>query len=56
MEDGWKEIGSRWSVGMNVTRNDLSKILAVKGIFKQFHKVPLAKVGIVSDILQAHGV
>ena len=56
MEDGWKEIGSRWSVGMNVTRNDLSKILAVKGIFKQFHKVSLAKIAYVSDILKAHEV
>ena len=48
--------GGRWSsvnvkVNVNGSGSKLSKRDAMKLVFKQFHKVSLAKIAYVSDIL-----
>ena len=42
--------------GFNQRLNKRSKPVGIRRVFKQFHKVSLAKIAIMSDILQAHEV
>jgi hypothetical protein len=41
---------------MNGKRNKLSKILAMRFVFKLFQEVSLAKIAILSDVEQVHAI